>query len=194
MGHKEELLEGAKKSLLELGFARTTARDIVARSGTNRASIGYHFGSKDALMLEAITSAMEDWGNVVATAPQGIEYDRPDEKFVAVWTQIIESFHRDRPLMVASFEALIEAEHNPILKQILVQAYPASSEDLPEQFLTVEETLEPSARAALGKVLLALISGVLTQYMVDPKTAPDANQLLVGLTLLGRLLGNNSKG
>ncbi len=29
MGHREDLLEGAKRCLLAKGFARTTARDIV---------------------------------------------------------------------------------------------------------------------------------------------------------------------
>ena len=41
MGHREDLLEGAKRCLYEKGYARTTARDIVAASGTNLASIGY---------------------------------------------------------------------------------------------------------------------------------------------------------
>ena len=54
MGHKEDLLAGAKQCLREKGYANTTARDIVAASGTNLASIGYHFGSKDALMTQAI--------------------------------------------------------------------------------------------------------------------------------------------
>lgn len=49
MGHREDLLEGAKRCLLEKGYARTTARDIGAASGTNLASIGYHYGSKEAL-------------------------------------------------------------------------------------------------------------------------------------------------
>ena len=49
MGHKEDLLDGAKRMLLERGYANTTARDIVAASKTNLASIGYHFGSKEQL-------------------------------------------------------------------------------------------------------------------------------------------------
>jgi len=53
MGHKEDLLEGAQRCLLAKGFVRTTARDIVAESGTNLASIGYHYGSKDALLVQA---------------------------------------------------------------------------------------------------------------------------------------------
>ena len=54
MGHKEDLLAGAKKCLVELGYAKTTARDSVKASHTNLASIGYHFGSKDALLTQAM--------------------------------------------------------------------------------------------------------------------------------------------
>ena len=54
MGHREALLDGARRCLLERGYARTTARDLVAASGTNLASIGYHFGSKEALLNGAM--------------------------------------------------------------------------------------------------------------------------------------------
>ena len=36
--------------LREKGYAHTTARDIVAASSTNLASIGYHYGSTKALL------------------------------------------------------------------------------------------------------------------------------------------------
>lgn len=62
MGHREDLLEGAKRCLLEKGFVRTTARDIVKESGTNLASIGYHYGSKDALLTQAFVELVQEWG------------------------------------------------------------------------------------------------------------------------------------
>ena len=37
MGHKEDLLAGAKQVLVERGYANATARDIVAASKTNLA-------------------------------------------------------------------------------------------------------------------------------------------------------------
>ena len=40
MSHREDLLAGAVQCLREKGYAHTTARDIVAASGTNLASIG----------------------------------------------------------------------------------------------------------------------------------------------------------
>ncbi|MEN1888177.1 TetR/AcrR family transcriptional regulator [Streptomyces mirabilis] len=66
MGHREDLLEGAKRCLLEKGFVRTTARDIVKESGTNLASIGYHYGSKDALLTQAFVELVQEWGEKFA--------------------------------------------------------------------------------------------------------------------------------
>ena len=65
MGHREDLLAGARRCLEERGYARTTARDLVAASGTNLASIGYHFGSKEALLNEAIAASFEEWAQRV---------------------------------------------------------------------------------------------------------------------------------
>lgn len=94
MGHREDLLDGAKRCLLEKGFARTTARDIVAASGTNLASIGYHYGSKEALLIAAYVQAIEEWGEnfdaaVQADGGRGPDMD-PLERFEAVWTRMIE--------------------------------------------------------------------------------------------------------
>ncbi len=61
MGHREDLLAGARRCLEKRGYARTTARDLVAESGTNLASIGYHFGSKEALMNEAVARSVVAW-------------------------------------------------------------------------------------------------------------------------------------
>ena len=63
MGHKEDLLAGAKQVLVERGYANATARDIVAASKTNLASIGYHYGSLDTLLTQAMIEMMGEWGS-----------------------------------------------------------------------------------------------------------------------------------
>jgi AcrR family transcriptional regulator len=65
MGNREALLAGAKRCLIEKGYARTTARDIAAASGVSLAAIGYHFGSKDALMNQAIYEFVGEWADEV---------------------------------------------------------------------------------------------------------------------------------
>jgi hypothetical protein len=53
------------------GYARTTARDLAAESGANLASIGYHFGSKEALLNEALAEGMR--GTMCGKPGKGLE-------------------------------------------------------------------------------------------------------------------------
>ena len=48
--HRDALLDAAKSLLRERDYGNITARDLVAASNTNLGSIGYHFGSKEALL------------------------------------------------------------------------------------------------------------------------------------------------
>jgi AcrR family transcriptional regulator len=118
MGHREQLLEGAKKCLLEKGFARTTARDIVAASNTNLGSIGYHFGTKDALMNAALIQATEEWGNEIGqTLAENLDPDAtPIERFETTWTRVISLFEEHRALWVAQFEVFTHLQHSPEMR------------------------------------------------------------------------------
>ena len=41
------------------------------------------------------------------------------ERFESIWTRVIESFEMHRPLWVASFEAFVQAQHSPELREHL---------------------------------------------------------------------------
>src|SRR3954454_7693733 len=69
--HRDALLKAAKELLRDQGYARITARDLVAASGTNLASIGYHFGSKEALLNEAIAASFTEWNERLTQAAMG---------------------------------------------------------------------------------------------------------------------------
>src|SRR5262252_8190305 len=94
MGHREDLLVGAVACLREKGYARTTARDIVAASGTNLASIGYHYGSTQALLNAAVFQAMEDFGAEIAQVMHADSdlSGTPLERFERFWAHLIDSF------------------------------------------------------------------------------------------------------
>ena len=66
VGHRDQLLAAARRLLEERGYAHITARDLVAASDTNLASIGYHFGSKAALLNAAIEASFDDWAGQLA--------------------------------------------------------------------------------------------------------------------------------
>src|SRR3954452_16143012 len=123
MGHREALLAGARQCLEERGYARTTARDIVAASGTNLASIGYHFGSKEALLNEAIGHAFDEWTQQVGEIALAVPDASPLERMAASWVALLDSFERHRPMLVAFIEALAQAERSPELRAQLADFY-----------------------------------------------------------------------
>jgi len=56
---REAILEAARELFAEKGFERTTMRAVGERAGVDPALISYWFGSKDGLLLEALTLPFE---------------------------------------------------------------------------------------------------------------------------------------
>ncbi|MFC9948758.1 TetR/AcrR family transcriptional regulator [Streptomyces pratensis] len=54
-----KLLEGALRTLVEQGIAKTSARSIATTAGVNQALIFYHFGSVDELLAAACVHGAE---------------------------------------------------------------------------------------------------------------------------------------
>src|SRR5580698_1273720 len=111
--NRAALLKGARQCLEEIGYARTTARDVAAAAGVSLGAIGYHFGSKEELLNEAIAEGFRDW--TASFAP--LVSESADRGIAAVAGQAIpQLFHlmeTSRPLLIAFIEAMAQAEHVP---------------------------------------------------------------------------------
>jgi AcrR family transcriptional regulator len=180
MGHREDLLEGAKRCLLAKGFARTTARDIVKESGTNLASIGYHYGSKDALLAQAYIALVEelsfDWGDGLGGAPGSLE------RFREVWSNIVDSMRQPGSMWRLSAEIMAMGDQLPEARDQLSRAQREGGRGLVSLLMGVpEEEVSDETADTLGGFYGTLISGLIMQWTFDPKTAPDADQLTEGL-------------
>src|SRR6202045_3038460 len=94
MGHREDLLAGAVACLREKGYARTTPAGIGAGRGTNLGSIGYHYGSVEALLNAAVLAAIEEWGAQLTRAMiAGIDPPPPfPRRFERYWATILDTF------------------------------------------------------------------------------------------------------
>ena len=114
MGHKEELLAAARRCLVTRGYARTTARDLVAESGTNLGSIGYHFGSKDALLAQALDDVFVEYTEKVLALAGAVGAPETDPRQAVdrAWVAMTELTQEFRPLLVAFVEALAQAERS----------------------------------------------------------------------------------
>ena len=181
MGHRERLLAGARRCLFERGYARTTARDIVAASGTNLASIGYHFGSKEALLNAAMIEAIDEWGEELKGAlitDADVGSMDPIERFESIWTRVIESFEAHRPLWVANFEAFMQAQHSPELREQLAAGHEEARFGLAALFQGTDESMvDERVAQTVGSFYVALMSGLITQWLLDAQRAPSGGAL-----------------
>ncbi|MFB6715415.1 MULTISPECIES: TetR/AcrR family transcriptional regulator [unclassified Streptomyces] len=186
MGHREDLLEGAKRCLLDKGYARTTARDIVAASGTNLASIGYHYGSKEALLNLAFLKVTEEWGDVLTERPdEVVEADGgprpPLDQFRDTWERVIESYEQTRSVWQLQMEVVSRIDQDPELKKALVGPQREGRDGLAENMLGIDPETDPEKARVAGLFCQALLAGVMVQWLMDSDSAPSAQDLTDGL-------------
>ncbi|MGW6458264.1 TetR/AcrR family transcriptional regulator [Streptomyces sp. NPDC055078] len=183
MGHREDLLEGAKRCLLEKGYARTTARDIVTTSGTNLASIGYHYGSKDALLQQAVLAVTEEWGDMVDLEAAGGP-PRPDsgpERFEDSWERVLATFDAHRSLWKLQLEVVARLDGDEELREAIKAAQVEARSELAQLFGGADYPAGEEDRRAVGRFHQALTMGVMIQWLTDPDTAPSAQDLVRAL-------------
>jgi len=187
MGNREALLAGAKRCLIEKGYARTTARDIAAASGVSLAAIGYHFGSKDALMNQAIYEFVGEWGDEVqrALGAEGALDAEPLKRFESIMGRTIESFSGPaRGMWAAQMELLSPMEHNEELRAFLAGVQRDAAGGLAELFLGIDAAQDPEAARTAGSVLHALFIGIIVKWFMDPEQALSARELTEGLRIV----------
>ncbi|MFE6332861.1 TetR/AcrR family transcriptional regulator [Streptomyces sp. NPDC057806] len=184
MGHREDLLEGAKRCLLAKGFVRTTARDIVKESGTNLASIGYHYGSKDALLAQAylalvgdVSDAFDgDGATASATAPGSVE------RFHEVWSNIIGTMRGPGSMWRLSMEIVAMGDQLPAVRDHLAAQQRDAERALVALFMDIpEDEIPDKTLDTVGRFYTTLMTGLIAQWNFDPERAPDADALTDGL-------------
>jgi AcrR family transcriptional regulator len=177
MGNREALLDGALQSLLDKGYAATTARDIVTRAGTSLAAIGYHFGSTEHLLHEAIAEGFRRWRFELAAALEGQVGRAPADLLAAVGDQLTQVFEEQRALFAVFLEALVLAE-----RSATVQAHAAAGY---QEDRVAVAALVGSIRTSgggddltLASVLLAVVDGLFIQHLISPADAPTPRAAL----------------
>lgn len=188
MSHRDSLLAAARRLILEKGFTATTARDLVAASDTNLGSIGYHFGSREALLSLAMEELFDEWTELLAGSAFTDEDAPPLERLAAVWLAIPGTLREHQALIRAFVEALAHAERSPEFRVQMRDHYRRTQERVAK---LVAAALGPDAeaRGADSKVIalfiIAVFDGLAVQYRMSPEDAPSGEEL-VGALLAAR--------
>ena len=177
MGQREDLLAGAKRCIAEKGYSRTTARDITAASGANLAAIGYHFGSKEALLNTAILQSFDEWGSAIEQAGADSRSGEPVERLTRFLAGFLAGSPQQRATLVASVQAFGEAEFVPEVRRQLGETYEEGRRSLAAMLLGVDPAQVDEDGRRLGSLVLAILMGTALQWLIDPGATPSASEL-----------------
>lgn len=182
MSHREDLLDGAVECLRGKGYAKTTARDIVAASGTNLASIGYHYGSTQALLNAAVLRAMDEFGTEIGRAMAASAAGTLLERFERFWTLVLGSIKTDPNVWAATFDMVTVAQREPEVRAIVADGL-EDGRQLWARTL-IGDNADADTLRGVGAFFQALLSGVLAQCLIDPERAPTAADLAHALAAI----------
>jgi AcrR family transcriptional regulator len=192
MSHREKLLTAARKCLEAKGYARTTARDLVNASGTNLGSISYHFGTKEALLNEAIGAAFVSWTQEVMSVVRRTPADDPLERMLAGWRAMLDRTEANRALITANMEAMAQVARSEDLRERMAAAYDICRTTIAEAVL---ESVPPGAEQhapVIASFIMSVVDGITLQWMTDPEHAPSGEQLEQSLRLMFAALASGS--
>jgi len=166
---KQSLVTAAFDTLLEEGFANTTARSIATRAACNQAAIYYHFGGIEPLLLESLKASSQR------------RLDRYEQALME---------HLDLPALVTKLAELYEEDrtigHLGVLTELTggIAASPSLREGIDEAtqpWLTfVERQVEQAAKdvpfgamipaADLADLVFSLVIGLEMRNKIDGRT------------------------
>ena len=172
-GSKDRLRRAALHCIAQRGYAATSSRDIAREAGANVASINYHFGSKEALVTEALGECFGMWNQRVETA------------FAA-----IDSFADLRSSVHACIETYAPALRSEELRERMAAGYATvreSAVQLATKAMQDEGMPVPDNLAAITSVLMAVCDGLMLQWIADPEAPPNAAETIDALGSIGAL-------
>jgi AcrR family transcriptional regulator len=170
------LVDATLACLAERGPTGTTSRAIAGRAGANLAAITYHFGSKEALVAEALLTSVRGWLEPVLSVLRSD--DEPTSRTVRAVAALQSSLADARAALPLHLGALTTAAHNPALRhgldELLAEVHRLLAGQIAEQVASgyLPPWVEPDAMAHL---LVALADGIALHAVLQPDAVdPDA--------------------
>lgn len=168
---RELLLAAALRSLAEHGYAGTSARVIAAAAGTTAASVNYHFGSVQDLLVEAMRQSNER--RLVRYREATAEVDSA-AGLIATWQQL-----HDEDVAVGHIGAMV--------------ALLGATTSAPELRPQIAEIFAPWLDFVGEKVTDALAGTPIAAVFPTEQASFVVLALFVGVELLTNLDGNDDR-
>src|SRR5262245_3659025 len=148
------ILEAARASFAESGFAGTTVRGVAAAAGADAALVHHYFGTKDALFLAAMELPVDPRRVIAPVVAGGIDGagERLLRAFLSLW---------DDPEVSPVLVGIVRSALQPGGERLLTQGV------VPLLLLPVGEALGIDRPEVRMPLVISQVSGlILTRYLV----------------------------
>jgi AcrR family transcriptional regulator len=171
--NRSNLIEGTLRCLQRLPPERVTARAIAEESGANLASIVYHFGSKDALVTEAVVAGLDRWLEDVAAALDGLSPAEPSTLLRRA-DEAIDATRRQHAGLATNFLlALARAQHDSRVRDLLIAGFRKTR---PRVAALLDLGDDQPGEDAAG-LLHSMFVGLLFQALLDADLAIEGERM-----------------
>ena len=111
--------------------------------------------------------------------------DEAGDPVVTFRRRVVHSITTHRELWLASVEVMIRSEHNPHLRAELAAGLEAGRRGMASVATGLpEDQLDEATVRTVGSAQMALMSGVVTQWLTDPRNAPTPEEIAAGVRAL----------
>lgn len=195
---REQILEAAYHTLVQVGFEKITTRRIAQEAGVNIATLHYHFGTKEALLSEVVRYTVQRVESRLRAAMQAAP--TPAEGLAMAFRTVWE-IAQERP-GILRYDLVLRALRDEAARseaKSIYATYRRLVEDIAERHLAEGGTLPSGVTpATLAHYLVSVVDGILLQHLVtgDAKAARNSLEIVRrhALSLLGRGDGNGGSG
>ncbi|QAY59882.1 TetR/AcrR family transcriptional regulator [Microbacterium protaetiae] len=178
MGNREDLLAGARQVILEHGVAKATAREIANAAGVSLAAIGYHFGSKEQLITEALVQSL---GSGIGDAMEAVVAEHASapllEGFAALWNRMPEIFAANREALLASMENAVRMLRSAQPESHLAAAAEHGHEGIVAPLRAARPGMSAADAEAVAKLDYVLVQSLGILWLLNPDVLPSGDEL-----------------
>ncbi len=181
---RERIIAAASKVLAERGYDATTLREISRAALAGPGLVHYYFGGKDALLVEVLQVAGQQFRHRMEHLVQQVPGDQSLEAFL---TQLSERVGQESEVYRLRYEAFSLGLHNPVIAPAVRERLAQRREEIGSVMAAVLENTERTKRAMgssidpkiLAALLLSLFDGLALQKIMDPTFDLDASYQLL---------------
>lgn len=192
---REAIMQSAYTLFGQVGYTKATMKEIAANAGVAQGLIGYHFGTKETLLVEVVREWMINRGMRDAFAT--IDLNSPPEQLLQNSLAHIVKFRKENPEWFTLLISLwYESRNNEALAKHLADLYQEMKNGIIQvlDYILVNIQLDQEKKKIFASITQAVFDGLTLQGTSENNPEPLSFEALsVGIELLiqGLLHSNN---